>query len=101
MGWLCRICGYAAGHSVVVVVVVVVPDADFWDAMDFYKSALKPLKKKFAMQLITLTFLTGIPTAYLGRGHTAGWIPFSTGSRLGAAEQRSSVVTRRMHRCLA
>ena len=38
-----------------------VPDADFWDAMDFYKSALKPLKKKFAMQLITLTYLTGIP----------------------------------------
>ena len=54
-----------------------VPDADFWDAMDFYKSALKPLKKKFALQLITLTYVTGIPMAYLGRGHPAGWIPFS------------------------
>ena len=55
-----------------------VPDAEFWDAMDLYKTKLKPLKNKFAMELVTLTFLTGIPTAYHeGRGHTADWIPFS------------------------
>ena len=29
------------------------------------------------MQLVTLTYLTGIPMSYLGRGHPAGWIPFS------------------------
>ena len=34
-----------------------VPDADFWDAMDFYKSKLSPLKKKFAMELITLSWI--------------------------------------------
>jgi hypothetical protein len=33
-----------------------VPHADFWDAMDFYKSALNPLKNKFAMELVTLTW---------------------------------------------
>ena len=34
-----------------------VPDADFWDAMDFYKSKLSPLKNKFAMELITLSWI--------------------------------------------
>ena len=34
-----------------------VPDADFWDAMDFYKSTLSPLKNKFAMELVTLSWI--------------------------------------------
>ena len=34
-----------------------VPDAEFWDVMDFYKSKLSPLKKKFAMELITLSWI--------------------------------------------
>lgn len=34
-----------------------VPDADFWDAMDFYKRVLNPHKNNFAMELVTLTWV--------------------------------------------
>jgi hypothetical protein len=34
-----------------------VPDAEFWDVMDFYESKLSPLKKKFAMELIILSWI--------------------------------------------
>ena len=34
-----------------------VTDAEFWEVMDFYKSAISHLKNKFAMELVTLTWV--------------------------------------------
>ena len=53
-----------------------VQDADFWDAMDYYKSTLEPLKNKFAMELVTLSCIL-IAGCNLLTNYKLKKIPFS------------------------
>ena len=52
-----------------------VTDEAFWDTMDFYESALKPLKNKFAMELVTLTCI--LAAGYVTHYRKPAKIPFS------------------------